>query len=163
MITLRPLNDSDYQAVSQWNFDSETSKYFLKRPEYNEESQQNWFNNQIGKKNKLKLIILDENGTRNGLVSLLHINDKPGSVELGITIGLKENLRKGIAFEALQKAIELAKSKFEIKIFYALIFEENKAAIGLFKKCGFTIKDDYSEIVLGPEGKARQIKMQMEV
>lgn len=83
-------------------------------------------------------IFFDQSKTPVGLIDLFSYNDYNLSAGIGIMIGSKANRRKGLATEAIQTLIGDLQNNARLKIIYALIYHDNLASIGLFRKCGFT-------------------------
>jgi RimJ/RimL family protein N-acetyltransferase len=84
------------------------------------------------------LAIETEAGQHIGNLSLMHINWKDRTAELGIVIGDKSQWGKGYAQDAIQTLLAFAFGEMNLNRVYLRVYADYTLAINAYHKCGFT-------------------------
>lgn len=102
-------------------------------------AQQNWIRRQSGNSEVLRCIIADRCQEEVGLgtVILSDIDQKNGSAQVHIKLGVENCCRKGYGTEALNTIVKYAFDEMRLHCIYADVLEYNNASQKLFEKCGF--------------------------
>lgn len=85
-------------------------------------------------------ILLKKNGRHIGNIKLGPINKIHQSADIGIIIGEKAYQKKGYALEAVKLLANFSFESLRIHKLSAGTYSNNRGAIGLFKKAGFSIE-----------------------
>lgn len=138
LILLRAIEESDLETIQAWNFDEDTTRFFSPRLPNNMLEQRKWFESQINRADKKKLMIVDASTeTPIGLLGLMNIDHVNKNCEIGITID--NNYRgKPHSLDAMQTALHFLFYEFSMQLVYLTVFAENKRAISFFEKLGFS-------------------------
>lgn len=80
-----------------------------------------------------------------GFVNFFSIDTVEKRGEMGVTIGNKSYLRKGIAYTSIKTVMEYIFNNMDIKGIYVEIEESNKPSLSLFNKLGFKKCEEYLE------------------
>lgn len=137
-VSIRPLEMEDLKFLHKWRnnkdiFDNLGGGYFPKSYSEMSEWMPSFVRNTIEQQ---RFIILYENNVV-GFISLTNINHKNGTSELGLYIGEKNYLGKGIAKKALNILMEYAKNTLNLRKISLNVLDDNDAAINLYKKANF--------------------------
>lgn len=137
-VSIRPLEMEDLKFLHKWRndkniFDNLGGGYFPKS--YSEMSE--WMPSFVRNTNEQqRFIILYENNVV-GFISLTNINHKNGTSELGLYLGEKNYLGKGIAKKSLNILMDYAKNTLNLRKISLNVLDDNDAAIHLYKKVNF--------------------------
>lgn len=137
-VSIRPLELADLKFLHKWRndkeiFDNLGGGYFPKS--YSEMSE--WMPSIVRNTvEQQRFLILFENNEV-GFISLTNINHKNGTSELGLYLGEKNYLGKGIAKKALNILIDYAKNTLNLRKISLNVLDDNDAAIHLYKKVNF--------------------------
>lgn len=132
-ICLRELIDNDLEKYQEWideiEADAYMSRFFPKE-----------FDGKVDSINsKYAWYIISVNRLVIGAIWLEKQKDEDDMVVLGILIGKKDHLGKGIGKKAIELAIEKARKKFSFNKVILNVRINNGRAISCYKKCGFHI------------------------
>ena len=105
------------------------SHYALKR--YIAECSNDFFHDR-----ELRLVIETADDVSVGFVDLLNYNPQHHRAEVGIVV-VPEKQRQGIATEALHLLSQYVSAHLGIHQLYALVPEDNKPSVALFRRCGY--------------------------
>lgn len=138
---LSPLRDSDCDILYSWINDKEL---VLSNAPYRSVSYTDhlkWFESI---RNRPDVVIhgirLVQDDTMIGSCQLHSIDQTHRSAELQIRIGEKNFQGQGIGAEACRLLLEHAFVSLNLNRVYLHVFETNKQAIALYKKCGFVVE-----------------------
>ena len=162
-IRLRPIEESDLEILTRWNYDPEISRFLPEKSPLNWEKQKIWIHNQINSGVKEKYVIeLKSEFVPLGMVSAINIDRENRELEFGITLGNKSFSGKGYARMASELFIDHYFGIGFSKI-YLRVFSDNHRAISLFEKLGFRQKELLKERKTGGDGQLHQfIRMELE-
>ena len=90
-------------------------------------------------------IITSNEGDFIGFVNFFGIDKIKKQGEMGVTIGDKRYWKKGIAYTAIQAAVDYIFNNMDIERIYIETGESNIPALGLFNKLGFNRCGEYLE------------------
>lgn len=93
--------------------------------------------NDIYTDRQMRLMIEDSNYEVLGIIDLINYDPRHNHAEMGIVIK-KEWRHQGIATQAIEKIKIYAKQIIHLHKLYVIVDQDNKAAICLFRKVGFT-------------------------
>ncbi len=88
-------------------------------------------------------IHLKSDNTHVGNIKIDPVNSKHGFGEYGIMMGERSEWGQGYAFEASSIVLQYCFYDLSLRKICLGVIKENKAAITLYKKLGFTIEGDY--------------------
>lgn len=102
-------------------------------------AQQNWIQRQSGSNEILRCIIAERTREEVGLgtVILSDIDQKNGSAQVHIKLGIDNCRGKGYGTDALNTIVRYAFAEMRLHCIYADVLEYNIASQKLFEKCGF--------------------------
>lgn len=93
---------------------------------------------------QLRLMINDAEGQVVGIVDLVNFDPRHQRAEVGIVI-CAPCRRLGYATAALQELCRYASETLHLHQLYAIVDEDNQAALGLFRQAGFNVENSLSE------------------
>ena len=100
---------------------------------------------------QLRLVIETADGTSVGFVDLQNYEPLHHRAEVGIVV-VPEKQRQGLATEALRLLAGYVSVHLGIHQLYALVPEDNKASMTLFKKCGYKKAATLQDWLNSPKG-----------
>lgn len=160
MYHLREIERRDIKEINKWHNDKNLSDflgggYFF----VGEEVDQEWFDRYLKQRSTaVRLAIVDEEDRIVGCVYLLDINRINQCAELHIVIGNERNRGKGIGSYAVKSLVEYAFYNLNLHRVQLEVLTYNKAAIALYKKCGF-IEEGIRQSVIYKNGKYVDVMM----
>ena len=140
-IRLRELRKSDSEKYFEWINKRELVLLNSAYTPVSEFSHNKWFDS-ISENKLVRIfsIVASDKNEKEWLIgscSLRNIDSLNRSAELQIRIG-EENFRgKGLGTSAIKNLIEFGFNDLNLNRIYLEVFEENKIAISVYKKCGF--------------------------
>jgi len=140
MIYLRELTGADVAIINEWRRDKELLSHLVAPFRYiNMETEQKWFDDYLTKRdNNLRCAICSTKTNEIvGAVYLLNIDHVSRSAELGILIGKRELLNKGVGFFAMKLMLDHAFLNLNLHRVYAAILEYNERSIHVAETLGF--------------------------
>jgi len=139
-IVLRAITENDAPLLLKMINDPETEK-MLGGSSFpvSMSAQKSWIQNQTANDNVLRCIIAerDKEGIGLGTVVLSDIDQKNGTAQIHIKLGVENCRGKGFGTEAVNTITEYAFSEMRLNCIYAEVLEYNTASQKLFEKCGF--------------------------
>ena len=140
-MNLRPICDNDTEVIFELARDKEISQYtrlphpyFLKHAKaYIREAKRNL------EKKKAYYYAIDVDGKVVGTISLMHLDLKNRSAELGYWIG-KKYWNKGYATDAVKQMLDFAFNELNLNRVSALCMHPNKVSIKILEKHGFKLE-----------------------
>ena len=141
IITLRPLTEANAtEEYASWLNDPEVNKY-LETRKVTVDELKSFINEKNASETALFLgVFWNENGKHIGNVKLEPIDCAKKEATMGILIGDKNYWGKGVATEATNLVAGYAFTKMGLKELKLGVIPENKAAIRVYEKCGFTME-----------------------
>ena len=139
---LRPLEENDATVSFNWRNDERVWKHTGSRPDrvITQEIESDWIKAVLKRDNEKRFAICIESTDEYiGNVQLTSIT--PTEAEFHIFIGDVNFLGKKLGQQATELALNKAFENFNLKEVYLYVHVENKAAIAIYKKCGFSIAE----------------------
>jgi len=139
-IILRELTVADASAdYASWLNDPEVNKY-LETRQVTVDELKSYITERQGSSDTLFLgMFWKENDLHIGNIKLEPIDFEKGEAMMGILIGNKEYWGKGVATEATNLICDYAFDQMGLKEVNLGVIDQNKAAIHVYEKCGFSI------------------------
>lgn len=141
-ITIRPLSENDIEFLRKWRNDDLNTKYLRKLPFITPEMQRSWFDNYLLNEDEICFAI-DETEVLNRVVGSLSLYEfRNNQAEFGkILIGDQEAHGKSIGFNSITALMYLAFVKMGLDKVVLHVYIENKGAVHVYEKVGFTVVD----------------------
>ena len=140
-ITLRPLQESDFDKYFKWHSDKEIRFQTLMHPyPVTEKLEKDWLEKVMSDfSNKRYVFSIIHNTDKNliGYFQLTEVNFINRNASLGIVIGEKEYQGKGLGEEIMQLGINYAFKSLNINKIRLSVISDNQRALSLYKKLGF--------------------------
>ena len=139
MFKLRELEREDVNTINQWRNDASLIACLGAPYRFiNGEVDKAWYEQYMhSRNNTVRCVIVDDNNTVLGLISLVNINYINRSAELHIMIGDSENRGKGIGTFAVKSMVDHAFLNLNLHRIELGVLENNYPAIRLYEKTGF--------------------------
>jgi RimJ/RimL family protein N-acetyltransferase len=137
VVRFRAIEPDDLPALQQWINDPETSEYLAMSWPVSCHDQQEWYERVRAARDRRKFIIERVEGEPLGLLSLTNIDPVNRSVEIGLTIGVREFRGKGLGSRSLRLAVDVLFQRFNYHRIWAQIVETNDRSLHLFRRAGF--------------------------
>ncbi len=138
-ITLKEITIDDIEMIREWR--NKYSSFFFNSSYITKEQQMKWFSKY---KNSVLVeymwIILDNNYTPCGTISLYNISFPSASATVGRMLLLEDSKYKGIMEDALNTVCKYA-NQIGISRLTLSVYMDNLEAIKLYSKCGFKTQD----------------------
>lgn len=139
-ITLRPLEREDLPFVHQLDNNASVMRYWFEEPYEAFVELSDLYDKHIHDQLERRFIIENE-GTKIGLIELVEINYIHRRAEIGIIIDPAFQ-DKGYATKATNLAMDYAFSVLNLYKVYLIVDKENTKALHIYKKLGFHIEGD---------------------
>lgn len=136
-VRIRAMEASDMEAVLRWMNDPEIVRSLGTRLPISRDEQEEWYQRTIKDKSKKKMIIETPDGQAVGQVSLMNIDWRNRSAEVGITIGEKDCWGQGLAADAMITVMRFAFYEWNLHRIWLEVVEYNERAIRLYERLGF--------------------------
>ncbi len=135
---IRPLSLDDIDNIMTWVNDPEvTGRYAYFTKPISREEEAKWLKTKL--ESKVDVVYAIENGDGiylgNCAIEKIHWPAKHG--RLSITIGNKEERKKGHGFRTINLLLDQAFNIHKLHRIYLIVAVDNQQGINLFKKCGF--------------------------
>lgn len=143
MISLRELKESDAPLMLEWMHDPDIQKGFKKDMiDANIDDalvfcRDSKIPKQIKSGDNLHYAIVNEDDEYLGTISLKNIDLENGNAEYAITLR-KSAQGRGTARKATRLVLEKAFEEYELHRVYLNVLSNNKSAIKLYERCGFS-------------------------
>lgn len=135
-INIRPFKKEDIPLKVEWINNPLNNKYLHYNLPLKVENTLKWFEKNKNRTDRYDATIVVDNRPV-GLIGLLGIDRKNSKAEYYITIGERDYLGKGIAFEATKLLLEYGFVKLCLNKIFLYTEEKNISAQKLFEKIGF--------------------------
>ena len=142
MYRLRELERDDILTINSWRSSRELIDSLGAPFRYiNKDVDYKWYENYImNRGTNIRCSILNDKDQILGLVSLTNIDRLNQSAIFHIMIGKPDNRQKGIGRYSTMEMLKHAFLDLNLNRVELNVLESNKAAIGLYEKCGFKIE-----------------------
>ncbi len=137
-VRLRAVEPSDLPDYHRWLNDPEVLRYLKIYAPLSMADEEAWHEEVRDDPSQMVLAIETEAGQHIGNLSLMHINWKDRTAELGIVIGDKGQWGKGYAQDAIQTLLAFAFGEMNLNRVYLRVYADHTPAINAYHKCGFT-------------------------
>ena len=146
-MTLRELKKKDAYGMLEWMKDPECNVHFRFNPEsITLESVIDFIEKALVSKNNKHYAVADENDDYLGTISLKNINYKDSTAEYAIALR-KSASGKGIGYKATLAILDIAFNELDLNRVYLNVLPDNKRAIALYLKCGFSFEGEFKQHV----------------
>ncbi len=149
MIVLRKLEEKDAKYMLEWMHDPEIQKSFRKDMSSITQEQACLFCKEAGAQDKLEdgvslhfAIVDNSDDEYLGTISLKNVDLTNQNAEYAIVTRKKAH-GKGVAYQATLLLLEKAFAEYQLHRVYLNVLSYNKAAISLYKKCGFQFEGEF--------------------
>jgi len=138
-ITFRKLTIKDLSHRMKWLNDPEVNKYLSTRVRSgtDEEFHKKWFKNYSSDETR-EIFTIEVDNEPVGQVGLININTLDKNASLYIMIGEKAYWNKSIGSKSIEFILEHGFSQLKLHKIWLDVHAENKTAIKLYEKFGFT-------------------------
>jgi RimJ/RimL family protein N-acetyltransferase len=139
-VRLRPIERDDLPHFVEWFGDPEVRHHLDLYLPFSLAQEERWFESlleRLDRQEAVMLTIETVEGAHIGNVSLMPINWKDRSAELGITIGDKSYWDKGYGSDAVRTMVRVAFRKMNLHRVYLRVHEDNARGIRCYEKVGF--------------------------
>lgn len=141
-IALRPFRMDDFKTTFQWRHEIELRKLMqLHSFPVTEELEQEWIDNVLKRRTDKAVYYAIENMEEKKLIGYFHLKDInwiSRTTFLGIIIGEINSRGKGYGNISMELGIKYTFDYLNLRKITLEVLSENKAAIGLYEKSGFT-------------------------
>jgi len=137
-LILRAVTRDDLPRYTTWLNDYDVSRHLGHLRPFNLEDETDWFERQRQDTASLHLAIETKAGAHIGSVSLMNINQRVQSAELGIVIGTKEDWSKGYGTEAILLMLRYGFKQLNLNRIYLRVNSDHHGAIKCYTRCGFS-------------------------
>ena len=154
-VRLRPIERDDLPRFVEWFADPEVRRHLDLYLPFSMAQEERWFESlqeRLDREEAVMLTIETAEGAHIGNVSLMPINWKDRSAELGITIGDKSYWGKGHGSDAVRTMLKIAFRKMNLHRVFLRVHEDNARGIRCYEKVGFQHEGTMRESVF-KEGK----------
>lgn len=131
------------QDYVEWMNDPDVIRYLESGGDYTPEKLRNFLKDVEKKEILFWAIHLKSNGKHIGNIKIDPVIEKHGLAEYGIMMGRKSEWGKGYAKEATKRIINYCFSEIGIRKITLGVVTDNQAALGLYKKLGFSTEGIY--------------------
>lgn len=131
------MEESDIKKILEWMNDPEITELLGTRLPISQSEQKQWYEHTINDKSKKKMIIENVGGEPIGQISLMNIDQRNQSVEIGITIGDKSYWGQGMGYDAMFTLLGFVFHEWRFHRVYLHVASFNERAIKLYEKLGF--------------------------
>ena len=140
-LILRPLKIDDLQAIFKWAGDSRVNKYMIYPLYKNPEDGREWLSHLYEKEKNIDYgFVYKETGELIGSGGIYYHEDAD---TWNIGYNLKFDFwKKGLTVEAMEKIIEYAKRRFDIKVIEGEFCVDNYGSRRVMEKLGMTFYED---------------------
>ena len=136
-VRIRGMEESDMEKILEWMNDLEITQFLGTRLPISRTEQQQWYERTVNDKSKKKMIIETFDGEPIGQISLMRIDQRNRSAEIGITIGEKSYWGQGIGYDATLTLLRFVFHEWGFHRVSLHVASFNERAIRLYKKLGF--------------------------
>lgn len=136
-VRLRAVEPSDLADYHRWLNDPEVARYLTIYAPLSMADEEAWYAAVRSDPNQKVLAIESETGQHIGNLTLMHINWKDRSAELGIVIGDKSQWGKGYGKDAIRTLLAFAFGEMNLHRIYLRVYADHESAIKLYHRCGF--------------------------
>lgn len=139
-VRLRPIERADLPHFVEWFGDPEVRRHLDMYLPFSLAQEERWFEHlleQLDKQEVVMLTIETVEGAHIGNVSLVGVNWKNRSAELGITIGDKSYWDKGYGSDAVRTMLKIAFGEMNLHRVFLRVHADNVRGIQCYKKVGF--------------------------
>ena len=136
-VYLSPMNSDDYLKYVDWMNSYEVGKFTGAHARITSiEGEKEWLARATSEKYNFA-IVLKENDTLIGNISLMKVHDVNRTAELWIFIGDENYLSRGYGSEAIMLLLDYAFNHVNLNNIMLRVFSFNPRAMRAYEKCGF--------------------------
>ena len=142
-VYLREFVEKDIPQKVEWINDPENHRYLHYEIPLRIDKTTDWF---LNKNNSTRIdLTIVYAGRPVGVIGLLGIDMKNRKAEYYITVGEKEDKRKGIAFKASKALLRYAFDELKLHKVFLMVDSENQIAVNLYEKIGFVLEGIFKD------------------
>lgn len=143
MVYLRPITREDTDHIVQWRNSEIVRPYFIYQEPFTREGHLKWLETMIDTKKGYQFIACDKKTNQPvGCTYLRDFDKKHNKIEIGIFLGEKEWMGRGLGSEMINLTVQFGFEELHIHKVFSRIFADNIASMKSFEKCGF-IREAY--------------------
>ena len=136
---MRAIESDDIPLLARWKNDPEIVSYFYEYVPIPIRTQEEWFERQRLDKSELNLIAETHNGAPIGTGSLMYIDFRNRTAEMGrVLIGAKPKRNSGLGIEIAVLLCEYAFDQLNLNKVYGDTFATNTRAVRMYASLGFS-------------------------
>lgn len=136
---IRLLQERDLDETRAWRNQDHIRKWFRSTQQIEAEQHRAWFRSYSQKENDYTFVI-EFRGIPVGQIALYNFDQNDLSAEIGrIVIGSSQFSGRGLAREAVEALLHLAKNFFGLQKVRLEVRSDNDRAIALYDRCGFVV------------------------
>jgi RimJ/RimL family protein N-acetyltransferase len=145
-ITLRAVTRDDLPRYVVWLNDPDVSRHLGQLLPFNLDDEIDWYEAQRKNDSSLHLAIETENNEHIGSISLMDINYRAQSAELGIVIGVKDLWDIGYGSEAIEALLCYGFENLNLNRICLRVDTDHPRAIKCYQRCGFSIEGELRQV-----------------
>lgn len=137
---LRPAERADVPTLVRWFNDVETTRFLSARAPMGLALEERWFEGMLerqGQSGWFFLICRLVDARPVGTIGLFDIDLTNGSTGIGITIGERDDLGKGLGTDALESLLDFGFGRLRLERMWLDVYDFNERAIASYRKAGF--------------------------
>lgn len=144
-IILLPLTETAGEQYRQLRNMEDIRKWFVSTSEISEKQQKEWFHNYLKDEKDIMFSIHlnDDERTFVGANAIYHISRSKKEGEYGRIAIMPQYAGKGIGYAATMAACTIAKRSVGLERLILEVYQNNTAAIKVYKKAGFEYRKDH--------------------
>jgi diamine N-acetyltransferase len=143
LVSLREMQLTDVDTLLKWENNPDNWQISDTVAPFSRKQIEDFVNQQQSLKDNSQqrfMVCLDDKPI--GCIDLFEYNAAESKAGVGVLIAEKINRNKGYASKALSILIDKCRNELNVVHLFCNIYNENKASIRLFEKCGFQFVDE---------------------
>ncbi len=151
-VRLRAAEKEDIPNFLRWINDEKVSENLPFRMPISRFEEEDWYESMMKRPTSEHVLVIEIKDHKNkgcyvpiGNCTLIHINWRNRSTEIGIMIGEKSFWDQGYGTETMQLVLEHAFNNLNLHRIWLRVFPENKRGIRVYEKAGFKYEGMYRQ------------------
>lgn len=139
IVNIKPITNEYDDLIVKWKNSLHVKEQVFNRSVLTIDIHRNWIENFVYKAKAFQFIIFVENDIPVGSIFLKNIDKINRKAEMGIFIGEKRYIGKGVGTRSIKLLLSFAFSNLKLNKVYLNVFSKNKKAINAYKRSGFQV------------------------